>query len=227
MGRRVLVMGGKFQSCMVEKSTRGARKDQSMRPSFTKLGIMALFCMYLSGAAVVWGQDPTGRILGTITDPKGGTVPGAKIRVTNIATQIHTTIVSGNDGAFQVLDLPIGTYKVEIEKDGFRKAVIENQTLTINRALRVDVQMELGSTSEVVEVSSQVTGVETVSATIGQTMTGSSITALPLHCMNTYDLATLLPGVLEVTHGSTAPANFVVPHAAPDPLTFQLSRPHH
>ncbi len=193
-----------------------------MRPSFTKLGIMALFCMYLSAAAVVWGQDPTGRILGTITDPKGGTVPGAKIRVTNIATQIHTTIVSGNDGAFQVLDLPIGTYKVEIEKDGFRKAVIENQTLTINRALRVDVQMELGSTSEVVEVSSQVTGVETVSATIGQTMTGSSITALPLNGRNTYDLALLLPGVVEVNPDSTAAGNFGVAGGRSDSVTFLL-----
>jgi hypothetical protein len=193
-----------------------------MRPSFTKLGIMALFCIYLSAAAVVWAQDPTGRILGTITDPKGGTVPGAKITVTNIATQIHTTIVSGNDGAYQVLDLPIGTYKVEIQKDGFRKAVIESQTLTINRALRVDVQMELGSTSEVVEVSSQVTGVETVNATIGQTMTGSSITALPLNGRNTYDLALLLPGVVEVNPDSTAAGNFGIAGGRSDSVTFLL-----
>src|SRR5260370_41928658 len=101
-----------------------------MKSRLTKLGITALFCTLLFSAGSAWAEDPTGRILGTITDPKGGVIPGAKITVTNTATQIHNETVTDRDGNFQVLDLPIGTYKVEIEKNAFRKAVIENQILT-------------------------------------------------------------------------------------------------
>jgi hypothetical protein len=193
-----------------------------MKSSFTKLGIVVLFCTLLFSTAAVWAQDPTGRILGTITDPKGAVVPGAKITVTNTGTQIHNETTTDRDGYFQVLDLPIGTYRVVIEKAGFRKIAIEDQMLTINRALRLDTQMELGSTNEVVEVSSQMTTVETVSATLGQTMVGSSITALPLNGRNTYDLALLLPGVVEVNPDSGAAGNFGVAGGRSDSVTYLL-----
>jgi len=192
-----------------------------MKSSLNKLCFLVLFGTLLF-LAPTWAQAPTGRILGTVTDPKGGVIPGAKITVTNTGTQIHNETVTDHDGNFQVLDLPIGTYRVVIEKAGFRKAAIEDQTLTINRALRADIQMELGSTSEMVEVSSQVTGIETVNATIGQTMSGSSITALPLNGRNTYDLALLLPGVVEVNPDSGAAGNFGVAGGRSDSVTYLL-----
>jgi len=193
-----------------------------MKSSLTKLGFLILVCVGLFFATAARAQDPTGRILGTITDPKGGSVPGAKITVTNIATQIHNETVSSGDGSYQVLDLPIGTYKVEIEKNGFRRVVTDNQILTINRALRVDVQLELGSSTDVIEVTAQTSGIETVNATLGQTMVGSSITALPLNGRNTYDLALLLPGVVEVNPDSTAAGNFGIAGGRSDSVTYLL-----
>lgn len=190
------------------------------------LGLLTVLLSVLSlGLVDASAQDPTGRILGTITDPKGGAIAGAKVTVTNIATQIHNEAVTDRDGSFQVLDLPIGSYKVEIEKSGFKKVAVEGQTLTINRALRVDVQMELGAATEVVEVTAQTAGVETVSSTIGQTMTGSSISTLPLNGRNTYDLALLLPGVVEVNPDATTAGqagNFGIAGGRSDSVTYLL-----
>ena len=193
-----------------------------MKSSWNKVGFLVLFSALLFSATGLLAQDPTGRILGTVTDQKGGVIPGVKVTVTNVATQIRNETTSDRDGNFQVFDLSIGTYKVEFEKSGFRKALIENQTLTINRALRADIQMEVGSVNEVVEVSSQVVGVETVNATLGQTMVGSSITALPLNGRNTYDLALLLPGVVEVNPDSGAAGNFGVAGGRSDSVTYLL-----
>src|SRR6266403_1502803 len=69
-------------------SEAGARKDQSMKSSLNKLCFLVLFGTLLF-LAPTWAQAPTGRILGTVTDPKGGVIPGAKITVTNTGTQIH------------------------------------------------------------------------------------------------------------------------------------------
>jgi hypothetical protein len=69
--------------------------------------------------AVSSAQDATGRILGTAYDQQGAVIPGIQITVTNTATHVARTAATDNEGYFQVLALPIGTYKVKAEHDGF------------------------------------------------------------------------------------------------------------
>jgi hypothetical protein len=125
--------------------------------------VMGLLWPYSSTTA----QTATGRIIGTVTDTQGAPVPGAKVTVTNTATNVQSTTVTNDAGFYQLLELPIGTYTVTAEHSGFSKAVTAPQSLDINQALRIDVHMRIGSVVEIVTVEAQAAQVETVSPTIG------------------------------------------------------------
>lgn len=168
------------------------------------------------------GQDASAKIVGTVTDPKGGVIAGVRITVTNAATAISRETTTDQDGFFQVLALPIGAYRIAAEHPGFRKAAIEAQTLQINQALRVDIRMELGSPVETVEVTAQVSGVETVNSTLGESVTSRPLVNLPLNGRNVLQLALLQPGVVEVNPDSTGAGTFGIAGGRSDSVTFLL-----
>ena len=126
-------------------------------------------------------QNAAGRIVGNVTDPSGASVAGATVTVTNVATQNSKQLVTDKDGYYQVLSLPIGTYSVAIEKDGFQRQLFEDQVLQINQSLRVDAKLGIGAKNETIEVKEQVGGIETVNQTIGATVVGEAIQMAPLN----------------------------------------------
>jgi outer membrane receptor protein involved in Fe transport len=161
---------------------------------WTSVGATILLVLTL--ALPLSAQNATGRIAGVVTDPQGAAVPGAKIRVTNVSTNVHWDVVSNADGAYQVLDVPIGNYKVTVEREGFAKTVTDAQALEINQTLRVDIRMKVGALSETVSVEAQAAQVETLNPTLGGTVTGATIQNLPLNGRDTMDLALTQPGVV-------------------------------
>ncbi len=142
------------------------------------------------------GQTGTGRVIGSITDESGAAIANAKVTVTNAQTNVHWETTSSADGAYQVLDLPIGSYTVTAEHEGFARIVTAAQPLEINQALRIDVRMKVGSVAETVTVEALASQVETVSPTLGGTVTGAPIEGLPLNGRNVLDLALTQPGVV-------------------------------
>src|SRR5215469_3440267 len=98
-------------------------------------------------------QSERARIIGTVTDPQGAVVPGATVTVTNVATGISTKATTDPLGQYQAPELPIGTYKVKVEHEGFKTIETDTYTLEINQAQRIDVRLPLGTKNEVVEVS--------------------------------------------------------------------------
>jgi hypothetical protein len=143
-------------------------------------------------------QTATGRIIGTVIDAQGAAIAGAKVTVTNTGTNVRSDTITNADGFYQVLQLPIGTYTVTAEHQGFSKAVTEAESLDINQALRIDVHMKVGALTDVVRVEAQASQVETISPTIGGTVTGAPIQNLPLNGRNTLDLALTQPGVVPI-----------------------------
>jgi len=191
------------------------------------LAQLAVFCLAVSLPAI--GQNTNGRILGIVTDPQGAALAGAKVTVANAATNIQRTTVTDGTGSFQVLDLPIGTYVVTVEMKGFTKAIAHPQPLDINQSLRVDIAMKVGGTTEVVQVESQSSQVETVNPTIGGTVTGKPIQDLPLNGREVLDLAFTQPGVLPAPltgYGSEKSGSFAegftVAGGRPDAVTYLL-----
>ena len=177
-------------------------------------------------ASPLFAQEAGGRIVGNVTDRSGSAIPGAKVTVTNEGTQFSETTTTGKDGFYQVLSLPIGKYAVRIEMAGFRTQLFEHQTLLINQSLRLDARLELGTRSEVVEVTAQAPSVETINPTLGESVTSRPLVNLPLNGRNTLDLALLQPGVTEANPDyvgdARAAGTFSVGGGRPDSITFLL-----
>ena len=171
---------------------------------------------------VAFAQDATGRVIGTVYDQQGGVVPDAKVTVTNTATHIAHATVSGKDGYFEALDLPIGSYRVTVEHEGFTKAVTQEQKLLINQSLRFDITLAVGTSNQTVTVEAQVSGVETENPTLGQSVTSRELINLPLNGRDVLDLALLQPGVTEADPDFVGAGKFSVAGGRPDSITFLL-----
>jgi Carboxypeptidase regulatory-like domain/TonB dependent receptor-like, beta-barrel/TonB-dependent Receptor Plug Domain len=167
-------------------------------------------------------QNAAGRIVGNVTDPSGAAVVDASVTVINIATQLSQHATTDKDGFYQVLSLPIGAYRVIIEKEGFHQDVFDNQVLQINQSLRVDAKLTLGQKTEVVEVHEQAGGVETVNQTVGGTIVGEAIQQAPLNGRNALNLALLQPGVTESNDDNTSAGNFSIAGGRTDSVTYLL-----
>jgi hypothetical protein len=180
--------------------------------------IAFLFAVSLSG------QDATGRITGTVLDPSGAVIIGAKITVTNAGTGAVRQTTSDKEGNYQVLDLPIGTYRLSAEKSGFAKLITGDQKLLIGQTLRADLPMSVGSATETVSVVASTGGVETVNATLGQSVTSRTLINMPLNGRNVLDLALLQPGITETNADSAqgGAGRFSVGGGRTDSITYLL-----
>jgi hypothetical protein len=159
-------------------------------------GLLYLIGILILSPYPAVAQDATGRIVGTVTDPSGGVVAGATVTVTNTGTGVVHQTSTDKQGYYQVLELPIGKYSVSADSSGFsRKVVAARNSLEINQTLRVDVALELGAVTDVVNVEGGASAVETQNATVGATVSGSAISELPLNGRNTLDLLATQPGV--------------------------------
>jgi hypothetical protein len=160
-------------------------------------------------------------VIGTVFDQQGAVVPGAKVSVINTETGAIRHTTTNPAGYFDVMALPIGMYKVSVEQQGFSKAVTQEQNLAINQSLRFDITLDVGQASQEVIVNAEVTGVETVNPTIGDSVMGSAIENLPLNGRNVLQLAQLQPGVTESNPGAGG-GGFSVSGGRTDAVTYLL-----
>ena len=170
-------------------------------------------------AACLWGQATTATISGTVTDASGAAVAGAKIKATNLDTNVSRTGSSQADGGFSLLFLPIGAYKVEVDSTGFKKFEQTGIVLEVNRNARVDAVLQLGSITETVEVKSDAPIVETTVPALGLTVTNTEIENMPLVNRDIYTLLTLTAGVDttgQATDNFGAPMQVTVVNGSPN-----------
>ncbi|MBI4472445.1 MAG: carboxypeptidase regulatory-like domain-containing protein, partial [Acidobacteria bacterium] len=159
-------------------------------------------------APAAWAQASfTGTILGVVNDPAGAVVPGALVRVTNIATNETSSATADSFGNYFVPNLRPGTYRVEVEASGFKRLVRESVPLQIDQRARVDVRLELGAMTEVIEVTAAAPVLQTESGSLGQVVDNTKIVNLPLNGRGAFSLIGLIPGVAEGTTGSTSGAS--------------------
>ena len=138
-----------------------------------------------------------GTIRGTATDQTGAVIPGVTVTVTNQDTGISKTAVSQSDGSFEFVNLLApATYRVVVEKQGFRKSVSENIHLEVNQVFVANATLEVGATTQEVTVQAQTAQINTTSMQLGTTITGNTIEDLPLNGRNWIQLQQLQPGVV-------------------------------
>src|SRR5436309_4897837 len=116
---------------------------------------LSVLCLLLCSASLL-AQTFRGTILGTVTDPQGAVVEGAKVTVHNIDTGLERITVTSADGSYSIPELPVGTYTVTVTQSGFQTAVTSNVAVNVATQKRVDVTFRTGQVSEKVEVSGDV-----------------------------------------------------------------------
>src|SRR5581483_5006168 len=147
-------------------------------------------------ASSAWSQTGTSTIRGTITDPNERVIPGARISLTDVATNAVRSTKSTDSGSYVFDLITPGKYRIEVDAKGFKKKLVENVNALIGKPTEVSVVLEVGSTSETVEVSatSQEALINTEDATLGNNFNSVQITQLPLEARNVVDLLSLQPG---------------------------------
>jgi outer membrane receptor protein involved in Fe transport len=188
---------------------------------FKIVSIVALLLAACTGR--VFAQDATGKITGTVSDPSGAAVPNVKVTAVSAATNKSYQTTTNSSGTYQVLQLPIGLYRVTAEASGFQTAAAEPKTpLEINQTLRVDIQLQVGDVRAEVTVESNASRVETENSTIGATVTGQAIFELPLNGRNTLDLLKTQPGVTPTNMDSGAAGSYSIGGMRTNSVTYLL-----
>ncbi len=176
-----------------------------------KLCLCVVSCCFLMFALFAVGQIQNGQFTGTVTDPSGAAIAGAKVTVTNLGTGLTVSLTTNSSGLYVAKEMPIGSYKITAEASGFKTKTDTNVTLNAGNILRVDLKMEIGQANTVVEVSGEATAVNTEDSKLATTVDSAQIASLPLNGRNVYDLIQMQPGAVNVANVmSEAGANTVV-----------------
>jgi len=158
----------------------------------------------LSGKATFGQGGATGAILGTVVDVNGDQVAGADVQIINAATDAMVRrLTSGTDGTFEATLLPPAKYYVVVNKSGFAEAKAANIEVRVTETTRITIPMKPGTVTEKIEISAEVTTVETTNATTGQSISSNTIRNLPLATQNFQQLLTLSGGAQSDLNNST------------------------
>jgi hypothetical protein len=170
-----------------------------MSSAFRSSWVVFLLAFVVLGlCAGASAQVSKGSISGTVMDPQGAVVPGATVRSISADTDQSTSTVTDNSGLFKLPLLPIGSYRVEVSRAGFRKASLPGIAVTpgVDTGLGT-IKLEIGSASETVEVSAATSLVETTQAQVTNTFGAEYLNNIPgiQENQGLDNLAVLLPGV--------------------------------
>jgi len=147
-------------------------------------------------------QQNTATITGRVLDPTGAAVPGATVTATNVQTALSRSVVSDETGTYTIPLLQIGQYDVKGELPGFKTAVVSGVVLQVAQQARLDLKLEVGSRSEIVEVTSDVPLTQTENSSIGVVIDNEKVVELALNGRNFFQLALLVPQVTPPAEGS-------------------------
>src|SRR5882762_7047907 len=159
----------------------------------------AVFVCVLFFAASLWSQTGTSSIGGIVTDQQGKAVPGAKVTITNVATNASRSTQSLGTGAYLFDLITPGDYRLEVEAKGFSKTILDNVRAMVGKPTETNVQLTVGAMSQVVEVSISAHDVviNTQDASLGNVFDSNQISQLPLEGRNLSDLLSLQPGATQ------------------------------
>ena len=140
-------------------------------------------------------QVTTGSIVGTVKDTSGGVLPGVNVTAINIDTNLSRSEVSNERGEYSLQFLPPGSYRLEAELTGFKRFVQTGVAIELARAARVDPVLEVGGTTENVQVRADAPLVDTARVALGRTVNQTEILNLPLVDRDVYALLDLTAGI--------------------------------
>src|SRR5215471_3814304 len=168
----------------------------------------------------------TAALTGRVSDPTGAVLPGVMVTVTAAATNQSRNVVTAEDGVYRVPLLDPGSYKVKFSLPGFKTAEVMEVTLAVTETAVLNQTLEVGAASEEVTVEANVEALQTATSTLGTTVTGNSISNLPLVSRNFTAVLGMSAGVAVAANNGTAfgkgTENMSVNGANPEKNNFQM-----
>ena len=190
-----------------------------MRPNLRLVLTFSLLSVLLLLASQLFASLDRGQIQGTVTDPQGGVVPGVTVAVTNVATAVTVQVVTNSTGFYLATDLVPGKYVVRFRLNGFAPLDITDVLVTAGTTTTADGRMQVGTTSQHVEVKAEVPLVETTSSNFTTVLDRNYIENMPLQGRDIQTLVQLIPGVIQSAGPSGANFGFNSQFGGfPDPL---------
>jgi len=160
----------------------------------SKSFVASMFLLLLTTAS--YSQQGQSTVRGTITDQQGNVVAGATVTLSNAETNFNRTQTTTQSGGYVFTQIPPGTYRLEVEASGFKKAAIADVSALVETSIDVNVTLEIGAVSETVLITSGAeAALNTTDATIGNSFERQRVTDLPLNANNVVGLLSLQPGV--------------------------------
>src|SRR6202048_822660 len=144
----------------------------------------------------VQGQSTYGSITGFVTDPSGAAIGDARVTLTNLGTAEKRLQPTGSDGLYSFVNLIPGNYRIEVEKQGFKRTTREPVVVQVQQSAKIDVSLGIGQASETVEVTSETPLLQSETSSLGQVVEQRKANELPLNGRNIYTLAAISPSVV-------------------------------
>jgi hypothetical protein len=165
--------------------------------------VVSLFVTVLLCTALLGAQTATTSLRGTITDPKGAVLQGATITLSNPATGFSRAAKSGNDGAYQFIEVPPATYTMTVVSAGFATLKEDKVVLLVSQPATLNVTMEVKGTKEIVEVSGTAPLINTEDASLGHAFNTEQVLSLPFEGRDPTGILSLQPGVAYTGNSDT------------------------
>jgi hypothetical protein len=162
----------------------------------TLLKVTLLVTALALSVSPVRAQTMFGRISGTVTDPSGAAIPAAKVVITNTDTQATRTEITDEHGFYVAENLSIGPYSVTADHPGFKRSQQTASTVVADGRLTVDLRLQIGDSSQTVEVVAESEALNSVSAEISQVVDKNQVDNLALNGRSYMELLTLVPGAV-------------------------------
>lgn len=169
------------------------------------LAAALLTALLFAAPAALRAQIDTGGVTGTVFDPSGAVVPGAKITLTNVATNTKTVTQSTATGTYAFSGVLPGTYQIEAEAKGFGNYQVRGVDIHVQQVLTEDVHLTAGNVQQQVTVTAAAPLLQAQNAAVGQTITTQTINDLPLATRDWGSLAQLSAGVSTAPPGQPTP----------------------
>src|SRR5215471_14813694 len=180
--------------------------------------LSALLSLSLTAPAFAQSQGANGSVEGIVSDSSGGVLPGVTVTITNTGTGIERSIVTNEKGLYRAPLLPLGTYRVVAELQGFKKFEQTNITLSVGETAVINATLSVGAVSETITVSGDTPVLDTARIDIGHTMSEVEVHNLPLVARNPYNFALVQPGVTGIEN-----VEFGVPRLAANGAAMRIN----
>ena len=172
--------------------------------------VLVIGFVLLAAGAPVWAQTAQARITGRVLDPAGAVIPGVEVTATNVDTGVPTRVRSNEAGIYVLPFLQPGQYNLSATAAGFKKYERQGIVLETAEVVEIDLKLEVGNVTDVVEVRAEAPLLESASSTVGQFIEGKTVAEMPLAGRRALELVRLSGNVIFVDYSNNAKPRFAV-----------------